>query len=85
MAKTIQHWANEAILVQDACNLSGVAHSLSQFLTWLSEEHPELYTEEKNHHPIVVMYVNKLSSLSNAESGEAFAKAYNWCEKVAKE
>ena len=71
----------DAILVQDACNLSGVVHSLAELLPRIREEPDCTGTDFVNQHPIVVMYVNKLSSLSGAENGLAFSTAYDECKK----
>ena len=72
-----------AITVQDACNLSGVAHSLAELLPRIREEPDCTGTDFVNSHPIVVMYVNKLSSLSGAENGLAFSTAYEECKRRA--
>ena len=74
----------QAIEVQDACNLSGVVHTLEELLPRIREEPDCTGTGYVNSHPIVVMYVNKLSSLSGAENGLAFSTAYDECKKRAK-
>lgn len=83
--RTLAQLAEEAIAIQDACNLSGVVHSLDRTITDLRaiaraegwENTPTL-----NNHPIVVMYVNKLSSLCNADHDATFAHAYEWCNNA---
>jgi hypothetical protein len=82
--KTIAELAKEALDVQDACNLSGVVHSFSRAITDLREiaraEGWEC-TDKINQHPIVVMWSDKIASLTNSNAG--FAKAYNWaCDQV---
>lgn len=52
---------HDAILVQDACNLSGVVHSLAIHCQKLREEGND--TDEINKHPATVMYVAKLAHL----------------------
>jgi len=71
-----------ALDVQDACNLSGVVHSLSRILPKIREDNPS--TGLVNEHPIVVLYVNKLASLSRQQddSYESFTKAYNQVLKM---
>ena len=73
-----------AIVVQDACNLSGIVHSLSELLPRIRDDPDCTGTDFVNTHPIVVLYVNKLSSLSGAENGMAFSTAYDECKKKAK-
>lgn len=70
-----------AIIAQDAVNLSGLVHSLSELLPRIREEPGCTGTDYVNAHPIVVMYVNKLLSLSGAENGLAFSTAYDACKK----
>lgn len=70
-----------AIFAQDACNLSGVVHTLAELLPRIREEPDCTGTDFVNTHPIVVLYVNKLSSLSGAENGLAFSAAYDECKK----
>jgi len=74
-ALTKTDW-QRAIDVQDACNLSGVVHSLAEVLPRIREDNPG--TAHVNRHPIVVLYVSKLSSLSGAQFNEmeAFSQAY---------
>lgn len=69
---TKRDWQN-AMDVQDACNLSGVVHSLAELLPRIRQEPDCTGTDYVNRHPIVVMYVNKLASLT----GNDFNKAYD--------
>lgn len=69
-----------ALVVQDACNLSGVVHSLAEVLPRIREEPDCTGTDYVNTHPITIMYVNKLSSLSGAERGLVFSTAYDACK-----
>jgi len=69
-----------ALVVQDACNLSGVVHSLAEVLPRIREEPDCTGTDYVNTHPITIMYVNKLSSLSGAERGLVFSTAYDVCK-----
>jgi hypothetical protein len=75
-----------AIDVQDACNLSGVVHSLARLLPKIREEAHS--TTLVNEHPIVVLYVNKLASLSRQSGNDdyaAFSKAYQAAQKALAE
>jgi hypothetical protein len=73
--RTIQEMAEEANLVQDACNLSGVVHSFSRIMSELCEM--GLDTETRNRHPIVRAYVSKLVSLSRYDMGDDTFEALN--------
>ena len=81
--KTLKDWATAAINVQDACNLSGVVHSFSQFMTWSFEEWPDLGTDARNTHYIAVLFSSKIASLTGSEVGLNFSKAYQECANVA--
>lgn len=81
--KTLKDLAQDALNVQDACNLSGVVHSFSQALTDLRANLPNAHTEEINQHPIAVMYSSKIQSLTNAGSTPAFLRAYNKVCEIA--
>jgi hypothetical protein len=73
MALTKADWQS-AIDVQDACNLSGVVHSLVDILSSIRSEKDFSGTAYVNRHPIVVLYVNKLASLTGDNFSEAYAK-----------
>ena len=84
---TLQEAANEAIVVQDACNLSGVVHKFSSILTevlW-KEAHEKGYgTDWVNRHPISVMFSSKIASLTHSEMDDGvFSKAYKECKEMA--
>jgi hypothetical protein len=75
-----KHW-NDAINVQSACNLSGVAHSLSRAVAAIWDEaHAQgKGTQWVNQHPIVVLYVAQLAALSGVApiaDLDAYNKAY---------
>ena len=76
--------ARSALLVQDACNLSGVVHDFSRVMALLSEISSRLDkgTEWKNHHPISVLYASKISSLTGSDVPSVFAKAYERCGEL---
>ena len=74
---------DDAIVVQDACNLSGVVHSFSRAITRLRELFPSEGTDFFNRHPISVMYASKIESLTGSGSMERFSKAYDECKQLA--
>jgi len=62
----------EALWVQDACNLSGVVHSFSTIMSKIKGS-----TEERNKHPIAVLFSSKIASLTGSDNGLEFSKAYD--------
>ncbi len=90
--------AQEALNVQDACNLSGVVHSFSRTITELRallETDGKLSTHEVNTHPVCVLFADKIASLTGMQYlGDAhdayrgpemtFATAYNWAKEITK-
>ena len=76
--------AREAIDVQDACNLSGVVQSFARVVSDLGKHVQG--TEARNTHPIVVLFVSKLQSLS-CGSGDVpgFEAAYSTVQALAAE
>lgn len=59
--------AKDALLVQNACNLSGVLFSMTEAMRRLCE-HPRCTgTAWKNHHPVIVMYTAQCVALSTGD------------------
>lgn len=69
----------DAIDSQNACNLSGVIHSLSRVLPAIWAESNG--TDEVNQHPIVKLYAEQIAHLSN---GREYSNAHNICQCKAK-
>lgn len=88
MKKTLQQHAQDALDVQNACNLSGVVYSLATCVGDLWEEARRLKkgTDWVNQHPIVQMYVDKLSSLTGLHNvlGKAYCDMFDLVEQMAK-
>jgi hypothetical protein len=73
----------DAIMVQDACNLTGVLHSFIAVAT-IAKKDPSI--SDPTRHPVMVMYAHKVASLVGREclcEGciNTFAEAYNFCKK----
>ena len=65
--RTEQELIKEAIMVQDACNLSGVVHSFSramQELWRLARESGGKGTDWVNTHKVCRLYADKIKSLT---------------------
>jgi hypothetical protein len=89
MAIDKKHWQN-AMSVQDACNLSGVVFSFEKAMQAICDEaNAEGHgTDWKNTHPIVVLFTTQLAYLSNTATvvdSEVYRKAYEAVEAMIKE
>ena len=67
-----------ALMSQSACNASGLVHSLAEVMSKLCKE--GLSTDDRNQHPIVVLYVTQLAYLSGAN--ERYADAWKAVQEV---
>lgn len=80
--KTLTDLAREAISIQDACNLRGVlraAHEASLILG----RHPECNgTDWINNHPIMVLFADKIQSLTTMSGDVGFREAWIACEEM---
>ena len=83
MAKDIADLAREALLVQDACNLSGVAHGFARAMGALSDM--DLNTETKNTHPIAILWADKIAHLTGTQSlgNDKVMEAYTVVSRMA--
>ncbi len=85
MPKTFDHkrWAKEALLVQDACNLSGVVHSFAQMLSEMVEAGMD--TKERAEHACTIMFADKIVDLTigRYDTGTLFHRAYEWARRTA--
>jgi len=78
----IQQAAQQALDVQDACNLSGVVFSFAEVMHAICEEQQRLgqSTEWKNTHPVVTLFLSKLTDLSRNQD---FFKAHDTVKRIA--
>lgn len=76
--------AQNAIQVQDACNLSGIAFSFHAAIEAVCERCTELGqgTRWKNTHPIVTLYLLKMAELNGC--GSSLDPAYKPAEEKCK-
>lgn len=80
--------ARDALQCQNACNLSGVAHSFLDAVKFIRESNPGLSTGEINRHPIVTLFLSKLVSLNGTDCFcslclDTFRKATEQVEAIA--
>lgn len=83
--RTLADLAREAVSVQDACNLSGVAQGFAKVMLELCELVPE-GTRARNTHPITRLWVDKLASLAGCQDlgNENVMEAYREVERIMK-
>jgi hypothetical protein len=83
--KTIIDLANEALAVQDACNLSGVAQGFARAMLDLRQHTSG--TDETNNHAITILWVDKLASLAGIQdlNSNRVRAAYEWALEIVEE
>lgn len=82
---TIQQAAQQALDVQDACNLSGVCHSLYECVAAIRMSGPSVSTRDVNRHPIVTLFLLKMCELNGCGStlNAAYDPAELECRRIA--
>lgn len=76
----IERMHDDALQVQDACNLSGVLHSFLRNVQELRDM--DLSSEDINRHPVSVLFSSKVASLTGSESATTFHKAYEAAQLI---
>lgn len=84
MSKTIKQLAQEALDVQNACNLSGVVHGFSRAMSELCALVPG--TDARNKHPVAVLWADKVAHLTGTQDlgNDVVTKAYSWAYDMVK-
>ena len=84
--RTMKELAQESMDIQNASNLSGLAHSFSRLITNLRfhlEKEKDFSTEVLNQHAIVRIYLDKMNSLAGIQGYDSnIFTAYDECEKL---
>lgn len=65
MSRTLSELAQEALDVQNACNIAGVARSFAKAVSDLTEHTSG--TDEWNRHPITRAWVSKMADMAGIE------------------
>lgn len=65
MSKTLKELAQEALNVQDACNLCGVAQSFARAMRDLGDHTNG--TDARNQHPITRVWLDKMNQLAGIQ------------------
>ncbi len=83
--RTLAQLAREALNVQDACNLCGVAHGFARAMADLGAY--TRGTDERNTHPIAVLWADKIAHLTGTQhvGQETVMRAYSAVRKLAGE
>jgi len=82
MNEEIRKAAQDALAVQDACNLSGVVHAFSRAMTAVRAASSG--TDEANTHPVAVLFADKIMDLVGRPGMDNFGEAYTACQNLAK-
>ncbi len=80
--RSLSELANEALQIQDACNLSGLVHGWSRSVSRLRELLGPIDTDKINQHPINVLWANKVCDLARANNDDTYGEAYKWAKEV---
>lgn len=84
MSKPLHTLAQEALDVQNACNLCAVAQGFARAMLDLGNYTSG--TDERNKHPIALLWADKIASLTGTQTfNGAASDAYGNCLQLAKE
>lgn len=78
---------SDALLVQDACNFSGVVHAFSRALESLNDTPSDNYrfldSKGRMEHPVAVLFMSKLCSLVGEDPTPParYSAAYEECQR----
>ncbi len=84
MARTIQELTKEALAVQDACNLCGVAQSFARAMSELMDMTGS--TKKVNEHFVTILWLDKMASLAGIQElgNEKVMEAYREARNILK-
>ncbi len=83
-ARMARH-CKDALQIQDACNLSGVVHSMAEVMESVCDVAHRLGngTAWKNRHPVIVLFAAKvahLAGLSDSSLCDTYERSHQLCE-----
>lgn len=81
--RTMAELAREAIQIQNACNLSGLAFGFARAMERFNKLNPHYGTDNRNKHPIFVLWCDKMASLTGCQYSHYLSESYEACEKLA--
>lgn len=82
----MQRAYDDALVVQSACNLSGVVFSFARHMETICEECRDKGTHTRNTHPVVRLFVTQLMWLAfhqTVDDHDLYSKAHQECVKNA--
>lgn len=87
MARSVKELAREALLIQDASNLSGIVIGWARAVVELRENYPDEGTFFFNVHPVNKMWASKVHDLTRMglSDSTAFEEAYRKTKDLAGE
>ena len=71
----------EALLVQDACNMSGIARSLVKVIDTV-RANGVTDTSSINSHPAIQLFCDKMVDLARCRDMDAYSIAYKICKDL---
>lgn len=74
MARTLKELAEEAYMVQDACNLLAVVNGMARAVKELREILPSW--DDVDNHPVTRLWADKIASLTGTQLGGSLAPEY---------
>ena len=82
MSKTLKQLAQDALDVQNACNLCGVAQAFAKVMLDLGEHTNG--TDARNRHPVAILWADKIAHLTGTQElgNDATTKAYSWAHDM---
>ena len=82
VSEAVQEFCTDALVIQDASNLSGVVQSFATVVRLLWDDARRLHkgTDWVNGHPIVVLFTDKLADMARRR-GIEYSTAYDFCDK----
>lgn len=83
--KNLKQLAQDALNVQDACNLSGVAQGFARAMLDLRALPECTGTDWANRHPVAILWSDKIASLTGSHSSVTCARAYSDAMRMAGE
>ena len=80
MREKLSPMYRDALAVQNACNLSGVVSSFARHMHTLCEMGFD--TDQRNRHPVSILFSSKIASLTGSEGMDTFSEAYQRATEV---
>ena len=73
----LAYWKQQALLVQDACNLAAVLRSFVRWIDWT--RNINMTWDQVDAHPVTILFASKVQSMTDG-SMLGFSKAHDACQ-----